>query len=78
MLKITNNSISVGSSAGSVVVNDGEVFINGDRCYPHDLIKELDEAWRQKALHNGPIGDIHGFAEAERRLARIRRVLDLA
>jgi len=74
-------SISISSNSGTVI-SDGEVWINGEKCYPSSLIEELDEAWAQLAYATGmiPSGDVewaHRYQEAGKRVERARKALDL-
>lgn len=42
----SGGSVVVDGSLHGTVVSNGEVWINGERCYPHSLIEELDAAYR--------------------------------
>jgi len=72
--------MEIGGPGGSVVVDNGKVYIDGERCYPHDLIEELDEAWHEMVLYYEPhaVGDIHRLGEISRRVRTIRSILGLA
>jgi hypothetical protein len=81
-VKIGGNSISIGGSGSSVVVNDGEVYIDGERCYPKGLIEELDRAHQMLELclepHAFKSGDRSNVERAEKVLERIRTILGLS
>lgn len=56
------------------IKNSASVVINGEKCYPHDLIKQLDQAWGEfrSSSYSGAMQ-----SEIEARLLRVRRVLGL-
>lgn len=87
-MRIGGNSIVVGSSGvqvsgsgGSIVVNNGEVIIDGEQCYPHHLVAELNEVLTGLVALYEPHAVLDAtpkLDELNRRLRRVRRLLDLA
>lgn len=65
---IAGNNVTIGGNSRGVI-------INGEKCYPSSMIKELNDAWSAATI---AAADHEIDGEAWLRLRRIQRLLDLS